>query len=81
MGQLIWVFFFGFRQDPNTGGLTMNWDQIERKWEEMARRVQPVSSRASANQDKPSTIEPDVVSAQGSSASTDLLATAVADKP
>ncbi len=58
----------------------MKWDQIERMWEEMTRRVQPHYSLPLTSQDQPSTVEQDGSSAKGSVASTDLLADALAVK-
>ncbi len=58
----------------------MKWDQIERKWEEMARRVQPLCSLPSTGQDKPSKVGQDGSSAKGPVASTDLFANALVAK-
>lgn len=58
----------------------MKWDQIERKWEEMARRVQPLYSLPSTSQEKPPKGEQDGSSAKGPVASADLFANAAAAK-
>lgn len=59
----------------------MNWNQIERKWEEMARRVQPLSSSQSAGMAKSTPVEPDGLVAKSEVASKALLATAMVAKP
>lgn len=58
----------------------MKWDQIEQKWEEMTRRVQPICSLPSTGQDKLSKGEQEGASAKGPVARTDLLANAVVAK-
>lgn len=59
----------------------MNWDQIEQKWEEMARRIQPVSALRSTGQSKPPMDEADVPLAKDAMASNQLHVSAVASKP
>lgn len=58
----------------------MKWDQIERNWEKMTRRVQPLRSLPPTAQDKPSKVGQDGSSAKGPVASTDLFASALVAK-
>jgi len=50
----------------------MDWDQIERKWDEMTRRVQSPSSRSTTIQAKSSRDEPELEPVDGQAGSADL---------
>ena len=54
----------------NSGGLKMEWDQIERKWEEMTRRIQPSLSlpstiRTNSSRDESGPLSQNIASLPG----------------
>jgi len=62
----------GLERTRILGGYNMNWDQIERKWDEMTRRVQSPSSLSTTIQGKSSRDEPELESVDGQAGSADL---------
>ena len=65
-------FVNGLERTRIFGGYNMNWDQIERKWDEMTRRVQSPSSLSTTIQGKSSRDEPELESVDGQAGSADL---------
>jgi len=63
------------------GELKMNWNQIERKWEEMTRRIQPSLALPSTVSDRTAPGTPDISSASGPADRPNMIGDRVATEP